>query len=123
MTEKAAPKVRKPRTRTGKKPPQGTLDIPLPPRRLTPPDDVAIIGAGPTGLAVALMLARQGRGVLIHERFDTPRPVGAGLMLQPTGLAVLDALGLTPAVEAMAQPIEHIFGREARRGRIVLDVR
>ena len=44
-------------------------------------------------------------------------------MLQPTGLAVLDALGLTPAVEAMAQPIDHIFGREARRGRIVLDVR
>ena len=123
MTEKAAAKVRKPRTRTGKKPPQGTLDIPLPPRRLTPRDDVAIVGAGPTGLAVALMLARQGRGVLIHERFDTPRPVGAGLMLQPTGLDVLDRLGLTAQIEAHGQRIDHIVGREARHGRVILDVR
>jgi len=84
---------------------------------------VAIIGAGPSGLASALMLARQGRDVTVFERFEQAAPVGAGFMLQPTGLAVLDGLGLTPAVEAMAQPIDHIFGREARRGRIVLDVR
>lgn len=69
------------------------------------------------------MLARQGRDVVVFERFEQAGPVGAGFMLQPTGLAVLDALGLTPAVEAMAQPIDHLFGREARRGRIVLDVR
>ena len=69
------------------------------------------------------MLARQGRDVVVFERFEQAGPVGAGFMLQPTGLAVLDELGLTPAVEAMAQPIDHLFGREARRGRIVLDVR
>ncbi len=84
---------------------------------------VAIVGAGPSGLAAALMLARQGRDVVVFERFEQAGPVGAGFMLQPTGLAVLDALGLTAAVEAMAQPIDHIFGSEARRGRIVLDVR
>lgn len=83
---------------------------------------IAVVGAGPSGLAVALMLARSGRDVVIFERFEAARPVGAGFMLQPSGLAVLDALGLTPAVEAMAQPITHIFGREARRGRVVLDV-
>ncbi|TPW06405.1 MAG: FAD dependent oxidoreductase [bacterium] len=87
------------------------------------PADIAVIGAGPTGLAVALMLARQGRRVMVHERFATPRPVGAGFMLQPTGLDVLDRLGLTPRVEAHGQRIDHIFGREARRGRVVLDVR
>ena len=69
------------------------------------------------------MLARQGRRVVVYERFERAAPVGAGFMLQPTGLAVLDDLGLTGAVEARAQPIEHIFGREARRGRVVLDVR
>tara|TARA_R110001606_G_scaffold359994_2_gene511968 strand:- start:10438 stop:11562 length:1125 start_codon:yes stop_codon:yes gene_type:complete len=68
------------------------------------------------------MLARQGRDVVVFERFAEAGPVGAGFMLQPTGLAVLDRLGLTPAVEAMAQPIDHIIGREARRGRVVLDV-
>ncbi len=84
---------------------------------------VAVIGAGPTGLAAALMLARQGRRVVIHERFETAGPVGAGFMLQPTGLHVLDRLGLTAEVEAYAQPLTHIFGREARRGRVVLDIR
>jgi len=69
------------------------------------------------------MLARQGRRVVVHERFDEPRPVGAGFMLQPTGLHVLDRLGLTDRVKALGQPLEHIFGREARRGRIVLDIR
>lgn len=84
---------------------------------------VAVVGAGPTGLALALMLARQGRRVVVHERFDAPRPVGAGFMLQPTGLSVLDHLGLTDRVAGLGQPLRHIFGREARRGRVVLDVR
>ena len=85
--------------------------------------EIAVVGAGPAGLAAALMLARQGRQVLVFERFERAAPVGAGFMLQPTGLAVLDDLGLTSAVEVLAQPIDHIFGREARRGRVVLDVR
>jgi 2-polyprenyl-6-methoxyphenol hydroxylase-like FAD-dependent oxidoreductase len=69
------------------------------------------------------MLARQGRRVVVHERFEAARPVGAGFMLQPTGLHVLDRLGLTAEVEAYGQPLHHIFGREARRGRVVLDIR
>lgn len=84
---------------------------------------IGIIGAGPTGLAAALMLARQGRRVVVHERFEAARPVGAGFMLQPTGLHVLDRLGLTSEVETFGQPLTHIFGREARRGRVVLDIR
>ena len=88
-----------------------------------PVRDVAVIGAGPAGLAVALMLARQGRRVVIHERFEAARPVGAGFMLQPTGLDVLDRLGLGRGIEAVGAPISRLFGRDARRGRVVLDVR
>ncbi|MFC5344952.1 FAD-dependent oxidoreductase [Brevundimonas staleyi] len=87
------------------------------------PQTVAVVGAGPTGLALALMLRRQGRQVVVHERFDEPRPIGAGFMLQPTGLSVLDHLGLTDRVKALGQPLNHLFGREARRRRIVLDVK
>ena len=72
---------------------------------------------------MALLLARQGRRVTVYERFDQPRPVGAGFMLQPTGLAVLDRLGLTAEVEKLAQPIDHLFGRAHPSGRVVLDVR
>ena len=116
-SEPDVPKARKPR-RVRADP----LEIPPPPRRPRPAD-IAVVGAGPTGLAVALMLARQGRRVMVHERFAAPRPVGAGFILQPSGLDVLDGLGLTPQVEALGQRIDHIFGREARRGRVVLDVR
>ena len=87
------------------------------------PQTVAVVGAGPTGLALALMLTRQGRRVVVHERFDAPRPIGAGFMLQPTGLHVLDRLGLTGRIAALGQPLDHLFGREARRRRIVLDVK
>jgi len=83
---------------------------------------IAVIGAGPAGLSMALMLARQGRRPVVFERFDQPGPVGAGFMLQPTGLHVLKTLGLTAGIERLGQPITRLFGREARRGRIVLDV-
>ena len=133
MTDRPAPKPRKSRARPaaattvpkGRRPRlvrEAALEIPPPPRRARVAD-IAVVGAGPAGLAVALMLARQGRRVMVHERFATPRPLGAGFMLQPTGLHVLDRLGLTPRVEACGQRIDHIFGREARRGRVVLDVR
>jgi 2-polyprenyl-6-methoxyphenol hydroxylase-like FAD-dependent oxidoreductase len=89
---------------------------------MTRTSDIAVVGAGPAGLAVATLLARAGHRVVVHERFDQAAPVGAGFMLQPTGLAVLDAMELTAEVEALAQPIDRLFGREARRGRIVLDV-
>ncbi|MBW8302423.1 MAG: FAD-dependent monooxygenase [Brevundimonas sp.] len=115
------PKGRRTRA-AGKASKAAALDIPPPPRRPRPAD-IAVVGAGPAGLAVALMVARLGRRVMVHERFATPRPVGAGFMLQPTGLHVLDGLGLTPRVETCGQRIDHIFGREARRGRVVLDVR
>lgn len=90
---------------------------------MTTARSIAVVGAGPAGLSAALMLARQGRKVVVFERFDEPRPVGAGFMLQPTGLQVLDELGLGPAIAGLGQPVHRLFGREARRGRIVLDVR
>lgn len=85
------------------------------------PIDIAIAGCGPAGLAAALLLARDGHRVTIFERFETPQPVGSGLMLQPTGLAVLHILGLDHALIARGAPIAHLFGQNARQ-RTVLDV-
>ena len=84
---------------------------------------VAVVGAGPAGLAAALFLNRIGREVVILERFDTPRAVGSGLMLQPTGLAMLAALGLESAIRAHGRPITRMFGRSVPSDRVVLDVR
>ena len=54
---------------------------------------------------------------------SAPKPVGSGLILQPTGQAVLHDLGLLPAVCALGSPIDRLRGTDARSGRVVLDVR
>jgi 2-polyprenyl-6-methoxyphenol hydroxylase-like FAD-dependent oxidoreductase len=87
------------------------------------PLDIGIAGAGPAGLAAALFLARAGHRVEIIERFEQPSPVGSGLLMQPTGLTVLDALGLSSTIHGLGNRIERLHGADARSGRAVLDVR
>jgi len=48
--------------------------------------DIAVVGCGVAGQAAAILLADAGHKVTIFERFAEPHPVGAGLLLQPTGL-------------------------------------
>ncbi|GAU81297.1 DCC1-like thiol-disulfide oxidoreductase family protein [Bosea sp. BIWAKO-01] len=88
-----------------------------------PAKDIAIAGCGPAGLAAALMLHRDGHRVRLFERFETPRPVGSGLMIQPTGLAVLRELKLAEATLAAGARIDRLFGRAEPSQHIVLDVR
>ena len=87
------------------------------------PLDIAVAGCGPAGLAAALFLARGGHRVTLYERFETPRPVGSGLLLQPTGLAVLDRLGLAEETAALGAPITGLFGIAVPSGLAVLNVR
>src|SRR5487761_1070479 len=67
--------------------------------------DVLIVGAGPAGLAAAIVLARKGLKVAICERDFLPRdkPCGEGLM--PTGVRHLEDLGAT----------RHLDPRQLRR--------
>lgn len=84
---------------------------------------IAVVGAGPAGLAAGLFLHRAGHRVTIFERFDEPAPVGSGLILQPTGLTVLGALGLFDEIMALGSRIDRLYGADASSGRTVLDVR
>jgi 2-polyprenyl-6-methoxyphenol hydroxylase-like FAD-dependent oxidoreductase len=83
---------------------------------------VAITGYGTAGQAAAIFLARAGHDVEIFERSPELRPVGAGFLLQPTGFAVLAALGLAEAALALGARIERLDGCNAR-GRHVMDMR
>ncbi|WP_296745829.1 NAD(P)/FAD-dependent oxidoreductase [Mesorhizobium sp.] len=85
--------------------------------------EIAIAGAGPAGLAAALYLKRAGHKVAIFERFEEPKPVGSGLILQPTGLTVLADLGLLDEILALGSRIDRLHGADAKSGRTVLDVR
>lgn len=82
---------------------------------------IGIVGCGVAGQSAAIFLAECGHDVTVFERFAEPRPLGAGLLLQPTGLAVLRALRLEQ--QALSRG-SIILGLEARTagGRRVLDL-
>lgn len=83
--------------------------------------DIAIVGYGTAGQAAARLLARQGHRLEVFERAPQPRPVGAGLLLQPTGMGVLAELGVLDAALACGQPIQRLWGT-TREGRAVIDM-
>jgi len=83
---------------------------------------IAIVGCGPAGLSAAIALYDAGQQVCLFEQFEQPRPVGSGLMLQPTGLDVLERFGLREQAESLGQRIDGMLGRVAPDGKVVLDI-
>ena len=84
---------------------------------------IAIVGAGTAGLASAILLARQGLRVHLLERVANLQPVGAGVLLQPSGLAVLRELGLLAECTGLGAPVSRLYGTTAGAGRVILDTR
>ncbi len=85
--------------------------------------DIVVLGSGIGGLALAALLARAGHTVRVFDQFEAPKPVGSGLMLQQTGLAVLEQLDLRARVEALGSRIDRLWGLTTPSLRPVLDVR
>lgn len=86
------------------------------------PLNIAIAGAGIGGLTAAALLADQGHQITAFDQFDTPRPVGSGLVIQPVGQRVLDRIGAGDAAQTMGNPIIRMLGHDTDHGRRVLDV-
>ncbi|MGE0788505.1 MAG: FAD-dependent oxidoreductase [Sandaracinaceae bacterium] len=83
--------------------------------------DVGIVGCGTAGAASALFLARAGHRVTVYEAVAEPSAVGAGIMIQPTGMSVLARLGLLEGVVARGSVVERLRC-VTRRGRKVIDL-
>lgn len=83
--------------------------------------DVGVVGGGTAGAAAALFLARAGHRVTLYERVPTPGPVGAGIVLQPTGAWVLHRLGVLEEVAASAARLDRLLC-VTPRGRRVVDL-
>lgn len=80
---------------------------------------IAIVGYGAAGQAAALFLSAQGHALSVSEQAVSPGPVGAGFLLQPTGLTVLTRLGLHAQALASGWRIERLHGCNDR-GRCVM---
>ena len=62
--------------------------------------DVIVVGAGPAGSAVAILLAEHGHSVLLLDKAAFPRPKICGEYLSPEASRVLDRLGVLKSVDA-----------------------
>jgi flavin-dependent dehydrogenase len=68
--------------------------------------DVAIVGAGPAGTALASLLARRGIETVVLERHPTWRWHAGGVFSSPAAVAVLERIGLDDsALAEVARPI------------------
>lgn len=73
-----------------------------------PPLQIAVVGCGTAGPAAAILLRRLGHEVAVYERAPACGAVGAGFLLQPTGMAVLRELGVLDRILARAAVITRL---------------
>jgi 2-polyprenyl-6-methoxyphenol hydroxylase-like FAD-dependent oxidoreductase len=84
---------------------------------------IAIVGAGTAGMVASLFLKKQGHEITIFEKFDRPKPLGAGLLLQPTGLSVLSVLGLDKKIIDAGSKIYKMYGKEVNTNIEIINTR
>lgn len=83
---------------------------------------IAIAGCGPGGLASALFLKQSGHDVTLYDQFAAPRALGSGLLIQPSGQAVLAQLGLLEQIRTLAAPVTRLTGINVDNGKRALDM-
>jgi 2-polyprenyl-6-methoxyphenol hydroxylase-like FAD-dependent oxidoreductase len=85
------------------------------------PIDIAVLGAGVSGLAAASLLRLRGHSVTLFDRFPSPQPLGSGLVLHQSGLAALGQLGLDHEAICLGAQLTRFEGK-TDRGRGVYEL-
>lgn len=83
--------------------------------------NIAIIGSGTAGLASAIQLHNNRHQVTLFERFEEPQAIGAGILLQPSGLYVLKSIGLLDQIRSVGSQIDAVRGFN-QYGKTVMDL-
>lgn len=84
--------------------------------------DVLIVGAGPTGLVLALWLTRQGIKVRIIDKRAGPGDTSRAMAVQARTLELYEQLGLAEAVVAAGHrnPALNLWARGTRQAQVLL---
>ena len=85
---------------------------------LDSPLHAIVVGAGIGGLTAALVLARKGLRVSVHERAPAFSEIGAGIQISPNASRLLCALGLEPGLRELASAPAAIEMRSWRGERL-----
>lgn len=84
---------------------------------------VGVVGFGVAGATTSHLLARDGHHVTLLERAQAVEPIGAGVLLQCSGQAVLRHLGVLDQVLAHSAPVEELHARHADGGKTLIRTR
>ena len=88
--------------------------------RTVTPGRVAVIGAGPAGMATALSVHQAGHEVALFERYPQARPAGNILNLWPAPIKALGLLGVD--TDDLGAPCRTVFRNVHGRQRVVLNL-
>ncbi|KAL4938260.1 hypothetical protein BDV06DRAFT_231951 [Aspergillus oleicola] len=78
---------------------------------MTTPKAVSIIGAGLSGLTLALALHQQGITCTLYEMRSAPLDIGGAIMLSPNALRILDQLGVYTCIKDKGYNFEKLYFR------------
>src|SRR4029079_11669471 len=88
-----------------------------------PDIQVLIVGAGPTGLVLALWLTRLGVRVRIIDKVAEPGTTSRALAVQARTLEFYSQVGLSKAIvdAAVRVPVINLWARSERAARVPVD--
>jgi flavin-dependent dehydrogenase len=79
---------------------------------------LVVVGAGPVGLAAAIAARRYGLPCVVIDKREPPLDKACGEGIMPAGVALLEWLGVTPAVSAPFTGIRYVDGATVLDGRL-----
>ncbi|WP_160111890.1 FAD-dependent oxidoreductase, partial [Paraburkholderia piptadeniae] len=80
---------------------------------------IAIVGAGISGLTLALALREHGIDAQLYEQTDELREVGAVVALSANATRFYERMGLRPAFEKVCAEVPGLIYRDGRSGAVI----
>jgi flavoprotein hydroxylase len=81
--------------------------------------DVAVVGYGPVGAALAILLAQQGHRVVVFERYTEPYPLPRAVHFDHEAARILQSCGLGEQCDEICEPAE-IYEFQNAEGKVLV---